>query len=44
MGVFLHLDLRLELGPSVSTLGVCAVCTLGGGTGTSGGIMIGPEG
>ena len=44
MGFFLPLDLKLELGPSVYTLGGCAVCTLGGGTGTSGGIMLGPEG
>ena len=44
MGVFLLLDIKLEPGPSVSTLGGCAVCTLGGGTGTSGGIMLGPEG
>ena len=44
MGVFLLLDLRLELGPSVSTLRGCAVCNLGGGTETSGGIILGPEG
>ena len=44
MGVFLLLDLKLELGTSVSTLGGCAVCNLGGGTETSGRIMFGPEG
>ena len=44
MGAFLPLDINLELGPSVSTLGGCAVYTLGGGTGTSGGVMLGPEG
>ena len=43
IGVFLPLDLNLELGPSVFTLGGCAFCTLGGGTGTLGGIMLGPE-
>ena len=44
MGVLLPLDIKLELGLSVSTLGGCAVCTLGVGTEASGGIMIGPEG
>ena len=44
MGVFLPLDFKLELGPPVSNIGGCAVCTFGGGTGTSGGIMLGPEG
>ena len=44
MGFFLPLDLSLELVPSVSTLGGCTVCTLGGGTGTSGRIIFGPEG
>ena len=44
MGVFLPLDLKLELGPSVSTLGGYAVCTIAGGIGTSGGIMLRPEG
>ena len=41
---FLPLDLKLELGPSMSTLGGCACCSLGGGTGNSGRIMCGPEG
>ena len=31
MGFFLTLDLKLELGTSVSTLGGCAVCNLSGG-------------
>ena len=44
MGFLLPLDIKLELGLSVSTLGGCSVCTLVGGTGTSAGIMIGPEG
>ena len=44
MGFFLNLDLKLELGTSVSTLGGCAVCNLSGGTGTSGRIMFEPEG
>ena len=44
LGVLLHLDINLELGPSVSTLGGCAFCTLGGGIRTSGGIMLVPEG
>ena len=42
--LFLRLDLKLELLHPVSTLGVCAVRTLGGGTGTSGGVICGPEG
>ena len=41
MGVFFPLDIKLELGPSVSTLGGCVVSTPGGGTGTSGRIMFG---
>ena len=44
MGVSLPLDLKLELDPSVSTLGDFAVCTLGGGTGTLGKKMLGTEG
>ena len=44
MGFFLPLDVKLEIGPPLSNLGGWAICTLGGGTGTSGGIMIGPEG
>ena len=44
MGVFLPLGLKLELGPLLSNLGGCAVCTLGDGTGTSGEIMLGTEG
>ena len=43
MGVFLPLDLKLELGPPLSTLGGCAVFNLGGGIGNSGVIMLGPE-
>ena len=44
MEVFLPLDIKLELGPSVSTIGGCAVYTLAGETGMSVGIFIGPEG
>ena len=44
MVFFLPLDLKLELGPSVSTIGDCAVWTLGGGTGNSGRIICGTEG
>ena len=44
MGVFLPLDIKLELNPSVSILGGYAVCTLCVGTGTSGRIMFGYEG
>ena len=44
MGFLLPLDIRLELGPTLSTLGGCEVCTLGGGTGTSGGVMLGIDG
>ena len=40
----LPLDLKLELGPPISTLGGCTVFTLGDGIGTSGGIMCGPDG
>ena len=40
----LPLDLKLELGPPMSTLGGCAVLTLGDGIGTSGGIVYGPDG
>ena len=43
-GLFLHLDLKLELGPLVFTLGGCIGCTLGGDTGTSGIMMCGTEG
>ena len=43
-GFFLQLDLKLELGPPVSTLGSCAGRTLGGGTGMSGRMICGPEG
>ena len=43
-GIFLPLDLKLELGPSMSTLGGCAGYTLGGGTGKSGIMMCEPEG
>ena len=42
-GVFLPINIKLELGPTMSTLGGCAVCTLGGGTRTSGRIMLGPD-
>ena len=42
--IFLPLDIKLELGPSMSTLGGYTVCTLGGGTGISGRIIFGPEG
>ena len=42
-GFFLPLHLKLELGPPLFTLGGCAVCTLGGGTGNSAGILLGPE-
>ena len=38
------LDLKLALGPPMSTLGGCAVFTLGDGIGTSGGIVCGPDG
>ena len=41
---FLPRGLKLELGPSVFSLGGCAGWTLCGGTGTSGIIMCGPEG
>ena len=41
---FLPLDLKLELGPFISTPGGCSGCTLGGGTGNSGVIMCGLEG
>ena len=43
-GIFLALDIKLELGPSVSTLGGYAVWNLGGGIGTSGWIMLRHEG
>ena len=43
-GFLLPLDLKLELGLPLSTLGGCAVFTLGDGIGTSGGIMCGPDG
>ena len=43
-GIFLKLDLKLELFPHVSTLGGCNVRNLGGGTGTSGRMMCGTEG
>ena len=43
-GFLLPLDLNLELGTSVYTLGGCTFCTLGGGKGTSGRIMFGPIG
>ena len=43
-GIFLKLDLKLELFPRVSTLGGCNVRNLGGGTGTSGRMMCGTEG
>ena len=38
------LDLKLELGPPMSSLGGCAVFTLGDGIVTSGGIVCGPDG
>ena len=38
------LDLKLELGPPISTLVGCAVFNLGDGIGTSGGIVCGPDG
>ena len=38
------LDLKLELRPPMSTLGGCAVFTLGEELGTSGGIVCGPDG
>ena len=44
MGFFLPLHTQLELGPSVSTLRGCAVCTLGGLKETTGRMMSGPEG
>ena len=44
IGFFLPLDIKLELGPSVSNLGGCSGCTLFGGTGTSGIMVCGPEG
>ena len=40
MGFFLPLDFKLELGPSLSTLGGCAFYTLVGGTGTLGRIFL----
>ena len=43
-GFFLPLDLKLELCPPLSTLGCCAVFTLGGGIWTSGGKLLGPDG
>ena len=43
-GFLLQLDLKLELGPPVSTLGGCAGRTLGVGTGSYGIMMCGPEG
>ena len=43
--IFIFLiDLKLEMGPPMSTLGGCAVFTLGDGIGTSGGIVCGPDG
>ena len=42
LGSFLPLDIKLELGPSVSTLGGCVGCIVGGGTWTSWRIMCGP--
>ena len=44
LGFLLPLDVKLELGPPISTLGGCAVFTLGDGIGTSGVIMCGPDG
>ena len=44
MRVFLPLDIKLELGPPLYTIGGFIVYTLGGGAGTSGEIIIGPEG
>ena len=41
--IFLQLDLKLELGPPVSTLGGCAGLTLGDDTGKSRRMMSGPE-
>ena len=41
---FLQLNIKLETGPPVSTLGGCAGRTLGGDTGMSGIMMCGPEG
>ena len=38
------IDLKLELGPPLYTLGGCAVFTLGDGLGTSGVIVCGPDG
>ena len=43
-GFLLHLDLKLELGPSLYVLGGCAVFTLVDGIGTSGLIMCGTYG
>ena len=44
IGFFLPLDIKLDLGTSMSTVVGCVVCTLGGSTGTSGRIMFGSEG
>ena len=41
---FLQLNIKLELGPHVSTLGCCSGRTFCSGTGTSGRIVYGPEG
>ena len=43
-GVLLPLDLKLEMGPPVYTLGGCALFTLGDGIRTSGGIICVPDG
>ena len=43
--IFLFIiDLKLELGLPMSTLGGCAVLTLGDGLGTQGGIVCGLDG
>ena len=44
LGFLLPLDLKLELGPPMSTLGGCSVFTLGDGLGNSGEIVCGPDG
>ena len=43
-GFLLTLDIKLELGPPLSTLGDCAVFTLGSGIWNSGGIIFGSDG
>ena len=44
IGFFLPLDIKLELGTSVSALRGCVDCTLDGGTRTSGRIICWPKG